>query len=123
MAFVMTTTLSAFGGGTSPAMQSLALGILGPSQADVGKLFGALSMLGSIASTVLSPMLFGSIYSLTVAVFPKAIFVVATAVLTVSLLLLALVQPTRPLRKRDVEDFPPRGRSRRAKDLRRTYSG
>lgn len=123
MAFVMTTTLSAFGGGTSPAMQSLALGILGPSQADVGKLFGALSMLGSISSTVLSPMLFGSVYSLTVAAFPKAIFVVATAVLTVSLLLLALVQPTRPLRKRDVEDFPPRGRSRRAKDLRRSYSG
>ena len=54
MAFVMTTTLSAFGGGTSPAMQSLALGILGPNQADVGRLFGALSMLGSIASTVLS---------------------------------------------------------------------
>ncbi|KAG9073728.1 hypothetical protein FS749_014737, partial [Ceratobasidium sp. UAMH 11750] len=122
-AFVLTTTLSAFGGGTSPAMQSLALGILGPNQTDTGKLFGALSMLSSIASTVLSPMVFGSIYSLTVAVFPKAIFVVATAVLTVALLLLALVQPTRPLRKRDVEDFPPRGRSRRAKDLRRTMTG
>ncbi|KAG9092969.1 hypothetical protein FRC07_011558 [Ceratobasidium sp. 392] len=115
--------LSAFGGGASPAMQSLALGILGPNQADTGRLFGALSMLSSIASTVLSPMVFGSIYSLSVAMFPKAIFVVATAVLTIALLLLALVQPTRPLRKRDVEDFPPRGRSRRAKDLRRTLSG
>lgn len=72
-------------------------------------------------------MLFGSIYSLTVAAFPKAIFAVATAILTAALLLLALVQPMRPLRKRDVEDFPPRGRTRHAKDLRkdlrRTYSG
>ncbi|QRV90180.1 major facilitator superfamily transporter [Ceratobasidium sp. AG-Ba] len=123
-AFVLTTALSAFGGGTSPAMQSLALGILGPNQeADTGKLFGALSMLSSIASTVLSPMVFGSIYSLTVAAFPKAIFVVATAVLMVALLLLALVEPMRPLRRRDVEDFPPRGRSTRSKDLRRMMTG
>lgn len=35
-------------------MQSLALGILGHDQADVGKLFGALSMLSSVSSTILS---------------------------------------------------------------------
>ncbi|CAE6434870.1 unnamed protein product [Rhizoctonia solani] len=122
--FVLTTTLSAFGGGTSPAMQSLALGILGGKEKDVGRLFGALSMLSSISSTILSPIIFGSLYSLTVTVSPKAIFIVATAVLTVALVFLALVQPNRPLRRRDVEEFPPRGRSRRAKDLRRmnTYS-
>ncbi|KAG8744670.1 hypothetical protein FRC11_013339 [Ceratobasidium sp. 423] len=121
--FVLTTTLSAFGGGTSPALQSLALGVLGGEEKDIGRLFGALSMLSSISSTILSPMIFGSLYSLTVAIFPKAIFLVATAVLTTALVFLALVQPNRPLRRRDVEDFPPRGRSRRAKDLRRTYSG
>ncbi|KAH7341322.1 hypothetical protein B0J17DRAFT_646103 [Rhizoctonia solani] len=123
--FVLTTTLSAFGGGTSPALQSLALGVLGGEEKDVGRLFGALSMLSSISSTILSPMIFGTLYSLTVTTYPKAIFMVATAVLTVALVFLALVQPTRPLRRRDVEDFPPRGRSRRAKDLRRmnTYSG
>ncbi|CAE7174298.1 unnamed protein product [Rhizoctonia solani] len=54
--FVLTTTLSAFGGGTSPAMQSLALG-LGGEEKDVGKLFGALSMLSSISSTILSVFL------------------------------------------------------------------
>lgn len=121
--FVLTTTLSAFGGGTSPALQSLALGILGGEEKDVGRLFGALSMLSSISSLILSPMIFGSLYSLTVTIFPKAIFLVATAVLTTALVFLALVQPKLPLRRRDVEEFPPRGRSRRAKDLRRTYSG
>ncbi|CEL55849.1 putative membrane protein C14C4,07 OS=Schizosaccharomyces pombe (strain 972 / ATCC 24843) GN=SPAC14C4.07 PE=1 SV=1 [Rhizoctonia solani AG-1 IB] len=123
--FVLTTTLSAFGGGTSPALQSLALGILGGEEKDVGRLFGALSMLSSISSTILSPIIFGSLYSLTVATSPKVIFIVATAVLTTALVFLALVQPSRPLRRRDVEEFPPRGRSRRAKDLRRmsTYSG
>ncbi|KAL5634517.1 hypothetical protein ACGC1H_002536 [Rhizoctonia solani] len=123
MGFVLTTTLSAFGGGTSPALQSLALGVLGGEEKDVGRLFGALSMLSSISSTILSPMIFGSLYSLTVATFPRAIFIVATGVLTAALVFLVLVQPNQPLRKRDVEDFPPRGRSRRAKDLRRTYSG
>ncbi|CAE6411246.1 unnamed protein product [Rhizoctonia solani] len=123
--FVLTTTLSAFGSGTSPALQSLALGVLGGEEKDVGRLFGALSMLSTISSMILSPMIFGSLYSFTVALFPRAIFMVATAVLTASLVFLALVQPSRPLRRRDVEDFPPRGRSRRAKDLRRmhTYSG
>ncbi|KAF8704746.1 MFS general substrate transporter, partial [Rhizoctonia solani] len=123
--FVLVTTLSAFGGGTSPAMQSLALGILGGDEKDVGRLFGALSMLSSISSTIFSPIIFGCIYTWTVAFFPKAIFIVATAVMTIALVFLTLVQPNRPLRRRDVEDFPPRGRSRRAKDLRRmsTYSG
>ncbi|KDN40711.1 hypothetical protein RSAG8_07886, partial [Rhizoctonia solani AG-8 WAC10335] len=53
--FVLTTALSALGGGTSPALQSLALGTLGGEEKDVGKLFGALSMLSSISSTILSP--------------------------------------------------------------------
>ncbi|CAE6515654.1 unnamed protein product [Rhizoctonia solani] len=121
--FVLTTSLSALGGGTSPALQSLALGTLGGEEKDVGKLFGALSMLSSISSTILSPLVFGSLYSLTVVVFPKAIFIVATAVLTVALVFLALVQLSRPLGRPDVEVFPPRDRSERAKDLRRTHSG
>ncbi|KAF8751936.1 MFS general substrate transporter, partial [Rhizoctonia solani] len=101
------------------------VGILGGDEKDVGRLFGALSMLSSISSTIFSPIIFGCIYTWTVAFFPKAIFIVATAVMTIALVFLTLVQPNRPLRRRDVEDFPPRGRSRRAKDLRRmsTYSG
>ncbi|QRW18375.1 major facilitator superfamily transporter [Rhizoctonia solani] len=83
--FVLVTTLSAFGGGTSPAMQSLALGILGGDEKDVGRLFGALSMLSSISSTIFSPIIFGCIYTWTVAFFPKAIFIVATAVMTIAL--------------------------------------
>ncbi|KAH7341370.1 hypothetical protein B0J17DRAFT_257792 [Rhizoctonia solani] len=102
--FVLTTTFSAFGAGTSPALQSLALGVLGGEEKDVGRLFGALSMLSSISSTILSPMIFGTLYSLTVTSYPKATFMVATAVLTVALMFLALVQPTRPLRRRDVEE-------------------
>ncbi|CAE7098979.1 unnamed protein product [Rhizoctonia solani] len=107
--FVVTTALSIFGAGASPALQSLALGILGGDEKDVGRLFGALTTLGSIASMILSPMIFGSLYTLTVATFPKAIFVVVAAVFAVALAFLALVQPTRPLERRDAEDSAPEG--------------
>ncbi|CAE6411238.1 unnamed protein product [Rhizoctonia solani] len=121
--FVLTTALSSFGGGTNPALQSLALGTLGGNEKDIGKLFGALSMLGAISSTILSPLIFGSLYSLTVAVFPKAIFAVATAILTVALVFLALVQPARPRISPDVQDFPQRDRGQRTNLSQSSRSG
>jgi hypothetical protein len=78
-----------------------------------GALFGALSVLQAVGqmiigvsflpsftictrltmSRLIQPMLFGLVYSLTVADFPKAIFTVAAACLLIALAFLALVRP------------------------------
>lgn len=65
-------------------------------------------------------MIFGLIYSETVAIFPKTVFAVAAALLVCALTMLLCVRnPVRPGRskgkkRRDIE----RGRSRVSKDLR-----
>ncbi|KAF8656267.1 hypothetical protein AX16_002703 [Volvariella volvacea WC 439] len=130
--FVMATALSSMGSGTLPAVQSLALCIVqlralrsgnptGGSDESTGKLLGALAVLQAIGQMVLAPMLFGLIYSETVATYPKAIFTTAAGILFLALVLVLLVQaPDVRARKgtrrtfKDVE----RGRSRVSKDLR-----
>ncbi|OAX35660.1 hypothetical protein K503DRAFT_722626, partial [Rhizopogon vinicolor AM-OR11-026] len=111
--FVGATSLSCAGGGVMPGMQSLALCTLqgralatkeiavraGEAQeheTDVelepGKLFGALAVTQAIGQTILGPMVFGVIYSSTVASFPKAVFGVACALVLVSIALTILVR-------------------------------
>lgn len=74
-------------------------------------------------------MLFGLIYSETVAAFPKAIFVAAAGILVTSLTLMMLVRgPKTPSMKgkgkakRNAKE-PQRGRSRIRKDLRGGATG
>ena len=77
-------------------------------------------------------MLFGLVYSMTVAKFPKGIFVLAGTILFIALILLAGVSPQRaigivkrkkvaaqPWEARDTE----RGRSRVGKDLSSSFAG
>lgn len=133
--FVLATSLSSLGTGAVPAIQSLALCILqvraldtgeanGGKEEGIGTLFGALAVLQAVGQMILGPMLFGLIYSGTVAVFPKAIFVTAAGILVSSLTLMMLVRgPKMPLvmkgkGKRKAKDVQ-RGRSRVRKDLRR----
>ncbi|OCB90204.1 MFS general substrate transporter [Sanghuangporus baumii] len=107
-AFVGFTVLSSFSSGIMPSMQSLALcvmqteaaederlGVAKPGGAGVaiGSLFGALAVLQATGQMILGPMLFGLVYSTTVARFPKGIFVLAASILLISLLLLARVHP------------------------------
>jgi hypothetical protein len=73
-------------------------------------------------------MMFGMIYSSTVAVVPKAIFIVAVGTMSVSLLLMLLVRnpvqsaaPDKKRKKRGEERE--RGRSRVSKDLRGGAAG
>ena len=132
--FVAATSLSSFGSGVIPAVQSLALCTLqsrslanasaGVTTADVdiGRLFGALAVLQAVGQMILGPMLFGLIYSTTVAVFPKAIFVAAAGILVVALALVFMIRPdvgAKGKRKRvRTEVEIERGRSRVSKDLR-----
>ncbi|KAG1775895.1 major facilitator superfamily domain-containing protein [Suillus placidus] len=112
--FVGATSLSCVGAGVMPGMQSLALCTLqgralatkeaavrtGEAQEhddgvelEPGKLFGALAVLQAIGQTILGPMVFGVIYSSTVASFPKAIFATASGLVLLSIAFTMLVRP------------------------------
>lgn len=133
--FVAFTTLSCFGTGVLPAVNSLALCIL-QMHADVssasgdptahgsnaGRLFGALASIQAVGQMILGPLMFGVVYSATVATFPKAIFATAAAVTLVALALLCLLRPDAALRAKQRQrinrhDEIERGRSRVRKDL------
>ncbi|OBZ72590.1 putative membrane protein C14C4.07 [Grifola frondosa] len=70
--FVGFTVLSSFGAGIVPAANSLALCVM-QSHGDggIGKLFGAFAVLQAVGQMILGPMLFGLIFSETVAKFPR----------------------------------------------------
>ncbi|KAF9532509.1 major facilitator superfamily domain-containing protein [Crepidotus variabilis] len=162
-AFVLASALNGFGAGSVPAIHSLALclmqlRVLGREAAKAakghvfgvedeeldfdedtrlpgtGELFGALAVLQAVGQMILGPMLFGLIYSDTVADFPKTVFVVASAICFLSLLLIfSLHNPVRApkgspfskskpmptmVRRRRDGVLVERGRSRVSKDLR-----
>jgi MFS family permease len=83
--FVLATALTSMGAGTIPAMHSAVLGyaryrnvqaqVPETAREDVGVLFGALATLQAVGQTIIGPILFGILYSRTVEVFPKSIFV------------------------------------------------
>lgn len=147
--FVLATALSSLGSGAGPALQSLALCIVQVRQLDagaatgdsapsvkdegVGQLFSALAVLQTLGQMILGPMLFGLIYSGTVAVFPKAVFVTAAGLLICSLTLIMLVRgpvdagspkPGKGIKKSKKQAREgERGRSRVSKDLRGGATG
>ncbi|KAA1467439.1 hypothetical protein DENSPDRAFT_832491 [Dentipellis sp. KUC8613] len=90
------TMLSSFASGVHPAAQSLAICIMqrnGLSGAGLGPLFGALSVLQAVGQMILGPLIFGLVYSSTVAQFPQAIFALAACLAVASLALLMLIRP------------------------------
>ncbi|KAF7973489.1 hypothetical protein HWV62_14982 [Athelia sp. TMB] len=103
--FVAATSLSSLSAGVMPAIQSLALCILQsralavteaggvPQEIGPGKLFGALAVLQVAGSMIIGPILFGVIYSATVAAFPDAIFATAAGFCLVSLVFVLLIRP------------------------------
>ncbi|KAF9223663.1 hypothetical protein BS17DRAFT_781014 [Gyrodon lividus] len=160
--FVGATSLACAGAGMMPVVQSLALCILQgrrlaekeeaarlrgstegatgqeDAQPESGKLFSAFAVLQAAGQTILGPMVFGVIYSSTVASSPKTIFATAAALVLLSLTLTLFVRPDISLsvlkkngqavktksntftsnksrRRREEES---RGRSRVSKDLR-----
>ncbi|KAF8520258.1 MFS general substrate transporter [Hysterangium stoloniferum] len=101
--FVGFSLITSIGTGLVPALHSVAMCTLnlrensqgGKGGKDVGKLFGALSILQAVGSTILGPMLFGTIYSVTVGVYPKTIFVLAASQVIVALTMLVMIRPPR----------------------------
>jgi len=84
--FTGVTSISALAAGSTPALQSLAICILQRSRQgspEIGALFGGLSMLTALGQ-ILGPVLFGIVYSTTVARFPEAVFALAAALVLVA---------------------------------------
>ncbi|KAJ7475891.1 major facilitator superfamily domain-containing protein [Mycena latifolia] len=138
--FVLASWVQCLGSGLVPAMQSLALCIIQARSllaadagqptvdAGTGALFGALAVLQATGQMVLGPLLFGLVYSGTVAAFPKAVFVTAIGILFASLTAILLVRSplseirgkaaVRRRRRMSTLEEEQRGRSRVSKDLR-----
>ena len=131
--FAAFTGLSSLAAAVVPSVHSLALSLFNRNPHNVatgvGALFGALSFVQALGQMILGPLVFGTIYSATVATFPKAIFVLAGALVTVALAALMLISggakpaPT-PSKKakgkakaRRVEQERERGRSRVVKHV------
>lgn len=75
-------------------------------QGEVGRLFGAMSVLQALATQIIGPAVYGFVYSRTVATFPQAIMLVSASSFTVASILLALVKVPSggPVLGRDTED-------------------
>ncbi|CAL1715812.1 unnamed protein product [Somion occarium] len=139
--FVGFTVLSSFGAGLIPATNSFALcvmqmqaaadvgvgnGVIPPVDGGAGRLFGALAVLQAVGQMILGPMLFGLIYSTTVAKFPKTIFMTAAGIVLFSMALISMIRPDVAFKSRQQQrkanrirdDFEiERGRSRISKNL------
>ncbi|KAM0789782.1 hypothetical protein ACM66B_006635 [Microbotryomycetes sp. NB124-2] len=114
--FLAATAFSCLGGGAMPAIQSLALAHASPR--DAGRLFASLSVLSSVMSSIIGPLLFGTIFISTVGAAPETIFWVGAAVFVVSLASMLLVRLRKARLDEEAqsgeEDLPPRG-SRQSK--------
>lgn len=100
------------GAGFPPAVQSVALSLyIHQGGEEVGKVFGALGVIQTLCGQIISPVLYGFVYVLTVNIFPLSIFVASTIAITSSGLILFLVRmPTHHeiiAKHTDVSGFNP----------------
>ncbi|KZT09660.1 MFS general substrate transporter [Laetiporus sulphureus 93-53] len=91
--FTAYSALGASGAGFGPAINSVAATLYSRRGGrELGKLFGALSVVQVICSQILGPFLYGVMYMSTVATFPRAVFFLSVGSLTVSFVLLSCIR-------------------------------
>ncbi|CAG8630774.1 5398_t:CDS:2, partial [Acaulospora colombiana] len=104
--FVLATTLTSLGSSSIPSYSSTVLGYVRYRAAqgeqedqdqDVGVLFGALAVLQSLGQTIVGPIIFGVVYSMTISWYPKGVFVLACGCAGVALLLMCIARPRKRL--------------------------
>ncbi|KAG8834571.1 hypothetical protein FRC17_008240 [Serendipita sp. 399] len=122
--FVLATTLTSLGSASLSSYSSTVLGYVRfraaqgeqlDQEEDVGVLFGALATLQSLGQTILGPIAFGLVYSLTVSQYPQGVFVLALGLAGCALLLMCIAKPRKRLiligSRRDTSSVRGRGRS------------
>ncbi|KAG6836783.1 hypothetical protein H0H93_003204 [Arthromyces matolae] len=110
LVFTGSTILTSLGAGLNPALQSVALALYRRrGGTESGKLFGAMSVVQALSGQIISPAMYGFVYSKTVATFPRGIFVLTVVAITFAFVLLAFVRlPRKTIRtSTDVEDRTP----------------
>ncbi|KZO97873.1 MFS general substrate transporter [Calocera viscosa TUFC12733] len=108
LSWTIATLFGAFGGGYSPAMQSLALGLL-KNEDETGRLFGAMSVMSALCTQVMGPAIFGTLFAFTVGFFPKMVFVAACVCAGTALLCLFCIRIPKPVPLPVVVVAPPHG--------------
>jgi hypothetical protein len=127
--FVLATTLTSLGSTSIPSYSSTVLGYVRyraaqgelSDQEDVGVLFGSLAVLQSLGQTIIGPIVFGFVYSMTVSTSPKGVFVLACLCTGVALLLMCIAHPRKRVilvgSRRGANAGRERGRSVMTKDI------
>ncbi|TFY76250.1 hypothetical protein EWM64_g7762 [Hericium alpestre] len=92
--FIIFTSLNSLTSGGNPALHSLgavSLQAMGKG-GEVGLVFGALGLVNAVAHIV-APAIYAGIYGATVAVFPKAMFVMSAILLYIAVCMLLGIRP------------------------------
>ncbi|OJA18419.1 hypothetical protein AZE42_06991, partial [Rhizopogon vesiculosus] len=92
--FACGAVLQALGSGYVPAVQAFALEVYNRrgGKGEAGKLFGAINVVQALGSQILGPALYGFVYYKTVAIYPRAVFLLSVVLGMVSLGLLTPVR-------------------------------
>ena len=99
LVFLIATATMSIGSGASPALQSLALSLSSPT--DAGKVMAGFGVLQSVMSSIGGPLIYGSIFALTIDVFPTAMFGFGALTFIIAFISLAMVRfPSRTLHTR-----------------------
>lgn len=99
IAFLIGTAAMSLGAGASPALQSLALSLSSPT--DAGKVMAGFGVLQSVMASIGGPLIYGSIFAITIDVFPTAMFAFGALSFVVAFVSLTMVRfPSRTLHTR-----------------------
>ncbi|EIW85094.1 MFS general substrate transporter [Coniophora puteana RWD-64-598 SS2] len=108
--FTVGTLIGSCGSGFSPAVQAAALEVYSrqhpAGRAESGRLFGALSVVQAVGAQILGPMVYGIVFSKTVATLPRTILVLSVGVVVGALIFLAFVRLPNESESRDAEEAP-----------------
>ncbi|KAG9318828.1 major facilitator superfamily domain-containing protein [Chiua virens] len=94
--FTLANMVDSLGTGIAPSLESLALAVYShqrpQNKSEVGKLFGAFSVVRVLSFGICGPALFGFVYANTVAFFPQAFLIAALCATWLALFVLAFVR-------------------------------
>ncbi len=116
--FVIVSAFLSLGTASSPAFNSLALSLL-PSSREAGRLFGGLAVIHALAGTLISPLLFGTLFAATVGTYAPTVFALASTLLFIALVFVMCVRLPEDGSARTAE----RGRSRNVKRVKSSGAG
>ncbi|KAF7323180.1 MFS domain-containing protein [Mycena chlorophos] len=104
--FLGASILNSFGAGFGPALQSVALELhtRRNGREEAGKLFGAFSIVQAFSGQVFGPSVYGFVFVKTVATFPKAIFLVSLASVTIAFICVSLIRLPPAVQLGDAEE-------------------